>query len=221
MSDRVPFIVQYFLGVEKLYHVLCSLQHIIDDDEHPTKIFHMLPFLTFKQRPNLIQTIVRSKLPSLQDNIDHNTIQHCFGNLYKTCQIIDMDTTITLGNTTYHMHGRYSCDSAKVVYLICCRQGCSEVWCIGKIMQTLRQRMNVHRATIANQACSLPVGEHFSSKRHLVLDLRVNFLHGRLRDAQQLKADLDFGMHNNTELIAKFGTDEDGFNQDLGFMAHD
>eukprot|EP00061_Rhincodon_typus_P009592 g33220.t1 len=65
----------YFPGAEKLYHVLRSLQHIIDDDEHLTKIFPTPPLLIFKQLPNLKQTIVRSKLPSFQDNIDHNTIQ--------------------------------------------------------------------------------------------------------------------------------------------------
>eukprot|EP00061_Rhincodon_typus_P016346 g44520.t1 len=38
MTDRVTFIVQYFLGVERLHHVLCSLQHVIDDDKHLTKL---------------------------------------------------------------------------------------------------------------------------------------------------------------------------------------
>eukprot|EP00061_Rhincodon_typus_P013021 g39124.t1 len=94
MSDRVPFVVQYFPGAEKLRHVLRSLQHIIDDDEHLTKVIRTPPILAFKQRPNLKQTIVHSKLPSLQDNIDHNTTQPCHGNLCKTCQIIDKNTTI-------------------------------------------------------------------------------------------------------------------------------
>eukprot|EP00061_Rhincodon_typus_P013871 g40506.t1 len=44
----------------------------------------------------------------LQDNINHNTIKHCHGNFCKTCQIIDMDTTITHGNNTLHVHGRNS-----------------------------------------------------------------------------------------------------------------
>eukprot|EP00061_Rhincodon_typus_P004780 g23419.t1 len=66
------------------------------------------PLLAFKKPPNLKQTTVRSKLPSLQDNIDHNSIQARHGNLCKTCQIMDMDTTITHGNTTHHVHGRYS-----------------------------------------------------------------------------------------------------------------
>eukprot|EP00061_Rhincodon_typus_P018901 g48274.t1 len=97
MTDRVPFVVQYFQGAEKLRHVLHSLQQIIDDDEHLAKIFPRPPLFAFKQPRNLKQTIVRSKLPSLQGNINHNTIQHCHGNLCKTCQINDMDTTITCG----------------------------------------------------------------------------------------------------------------------------
>eukprot|EP00061_Rhincodon_typus_P012599 g38439.t1 len=56
-SDRVPFVIQYFPGVEKQCHVLRSLQHIINDDEHLTKIFHMPPLLASKQLPNLTQTL--------------------------------------------------------------------------------------------------------------------------------------------------------------------
>eukprot|EP00061_Rhincodon_typus_P006214 g26611.t1 len=94
-TDRVPFVVQYFPGAETLRHVLRSLQHIIDDDEHFTKIFSTPTLFTFKQPSKLKKTIVHSKPPSLQDNVDHNTIQPCHGNLCKTCQIFDMDTTVT------------------------------------------------------------------------------------------------------------------------------
>eukprot|EP00061_Rhincodon_typus_P009793 g33569.t1 len=120
-TNRVPFVVQYFPGVEKLRHALHSLQHINDDNEHLTKILPTAPLFAFKQPPNLNQTIVCSKLPSLQDNIDHETTQPCHGNLCMTYQIIDMDTTMTHGSTIHHMHGRYSCDLANVVYLICCK----------------------------------------------------------------------------------------------------
>eukprot|EP00061_Rhincodon_typus_P011583 g36712.t1 len=95
MSNRVLFIDQYFERVEKLRHVLHSLQRIIDDDEHLAKIFPTPPLLAFKQSPKLKQTIVHSKLPSLQDNVDRNTIQPCHGNFCKTRQIFDMNTTIT------------------------------------------------------------------------------------------------------------------------------
>eukprot|EP00061_Rhincodon_typus_P017302 g45939.t1 len=64
------------------------------------------------------QTIACGKLPSLQDNVDHNTTQPCHGNVCKTCQIIDLDTTITRGSNAHHVHSRYSCDLANIAYLI-------------------------------------------------------------------------------------------------------
>eukprot|EP00061_Rhincodon_typus_P008629 g31406.t1 len=126
-KTALPFVIQYFPSAEKLHHVLRSLQHVINDNKHLTKIIPMPPLLAFKQLPNLKQTIVCSKLSGLQDNINHNSTQPCHGNLCKTRQIIDMDTTITHGNTTHHVHGRYSCDSAHVVYFVRCRQGCPKV----------------------------------------------------------------------------------------------
>eukprot|EP00061_Rhincodon_typus_P007273 g28816.t1 len=93
-TDRVLFVIQYF-RVERLCHVLRSLQHVIDDDKHLAKVIPTPSLLTFEQPSNLKQTIIHSKLLSLQDNIDHNTTQHCHGNFCKTCQIIDMGTTIT------------------------------------------------------------------------------------------------------------------------------
>eukprot|EP00061_Rhincodon_typus_P007920 g30076.t1 len=107
-SNWVPFVTQYFPGAKKLRHVLRSLQHVIDDIEHLAKIFATPPLLAFKQTPNLKQNIVCNKLPSLQDNINHNTIQPCHSNLCKACQIIHIDITITHGTTTQHKRGRYS-----------------------------------------------------------------------------------------------------------------
>eukprot|EP00061_Rhincodon_typus_P014459 g41488.t1 len=56
-TDRVPFVIQYFLGAQKQCYVLHSLQHIVDDNEHLAKIFPTPPFLAFKQPPNLKQII--------------------------------------------------------------------------------------------------------------------------------------------------------------------
>ena len=98
-ADRVPF--QYFPGAEKLRHLLRSLQHVIDEDEHLAKAISTPPLLAFKQPHNLKQTIVRSKLPSLQENSDHDTTQPCHINLCKTCRIIDMYAIISRENTIY------------------------------------------------------------------------------------------------------------------------
>eukprot|EP00061_Rhincodon_typus_P006707 g27645.t1 len=65
-TDRVPFVAQHFPGTERLHHVLCSLQHVIDDDEHLAKFFRHFHFLPSNNR----QTLNR---PSFADNIDHDT----------------------------------------------------------------------------------------------------------------------------------------------------
>eukprot|EP00061_Rhincodon_typus_P015899 g43838.t1 len=95
MTDRAPFIVQHFPGAERLRHVLCRIQFVMDDHGRLTEIIPTPPILTVKQPPNLKRSIARSKLPSLQDNIDHNCTQPCHSNLCKTHQIIEMGTTIT------------------------------------------------------------------------------------------------------------------------------
>ncbi|XP_078083736.1 uncharacterized protein LOC144503102 [Mustelus asterias] len=144
-ADRVPFVVQYFPGAEKLRHLLRSLQHVINEDKHLAKVIPTPPLLAFKQPHNLKQTIVRSKLPSFQENSDHGTTQPCHSNLCKACRIIDTDVIISRENTIHQVHGTYTCNSANVVYLICCRKGCPEAWYIAGSMQTLRQRMDTAR----------------------------------------------------------------------------
>eukprot|EP00061_Rhincodon_typus_P014198 g41079.t1 len=136
-------------------------------DEHLAKIFPTPPLLTFKQLPNLKQTIIDCKQPTLQDNIDHNTTQPRHGNLCKTYQIIDSDTTIACGNTLT----ADTRDSVTVAYLIHCRQGCPKAWYIGETMQMLRQWMNGHRATIARSENTLSIGEHFRGQGHSASDL--------------------------------------------------
>eukprot|EP00061_Rhincodon_typus_P006766 g27753.t1 len=42
-TDRIPFVIKYFPGAEKLCHVLRSFQQIIDDNEHLAKIFPTPP----------------------------------------------------------------------------------------------------------------------------------------------------------------------------------
>eukprot|EP00061_Rhincodon_typus_P013053 g39183.t1 len=153
---RYPLSSSTSLEQRKYTNFLATF-NVINDDEHLAKIISTPPIPTFKQPSHLKQTIVHSKLPSLQDNIDHNTTQPCQSNLCKTCQIIDMDTTITRGNTTHHVHGRYSCDSANVVYLIRCRQGCPEAWYISETMQMLRQRKNGHCANIRQTGMFPPI----------------------------------------------------------------
>ena len=185
---------------------------ILDGDEHFAKAIPTPRLLAFKQLHNLKQTIVRSKLPSLQEYSDHDTTQPCHSNLCKMCRIILTDAIISRENTIHQVHGTYSCNSANIVYLIRCRKGCPEASYTEETMQTLRQRMNEYRLTIPRQECSLPVGEHFSGHGHSASDIRVSVLQGSLHDTRRRRV-------AEQKLIAKFRT-HDGLNRDIVFMSH-
>eukprot|EP00061_Rhincodon_typus_P012719 g38626.t1 len=123
-TERVPFVIQYFTGAEKLGYVLHSLQHVIDDGEHLIRAMPTPPILLFKQPHDqkdvdaleMLQKRFTRMLPGilavkqvwldwqtiqLQENRDYNTAQLCHGNLCKACQINDMDSTITHENTCH------------------------------------------------------------------------------------------------------------------------
>ncbi|XP_067844434.1 uncharacterized protein [Heptranchias perlo] len=65
-TNRVPFVVQYFPGAEKLRHVLRSLQHVINDDEHLAMAIPTPQLLAFKQPPNLKQSSFAANYPAFR-----------------------------------------------------------------------------------------------------------------------------------------------------------
>ena len=116
------------------------------------------------------------------------------------------------GNTTFQVKGQHTCGSTDLVYLIRCRKDCPEAWYVGETEQTLRKRMNGHRATIRN--CDpLPVAEHFNTAGHSTTDMPVNVLVGGLEDLRQR-------LTVEQRLIERLGTHEGGLNRDRGFMSH-
>lgn len=208
-KPRTPFVTTYFPGADQLRKTLRQTQHLIDSDPYLSEVLPQPPLLAIRQPPNLKRTLIRSKLPEPSPT-QHGT-RSCQKTRCRTCQLIDESTTVTRDNTTLTIHGKYTCNSTGVVYLIRCRKNCSDAWYIGETKQTLRERMNGHRATIRN--CStLPVGEHFSTHGHTESDIQLNILQGNLHTTHERRI-------AEQKLIAKFHTHDNGLNKDLGFMA--
>ncbi|XP_072371520.1 uncharacterized protein [Scyliorhinus torazame] len=69
-TDRIPFVVQYFPGAEKLRHLLHSLQHVIDEDEHLAKVIPTPPLLAFKQSREILNNLqeVNKEIESMLKN---------------------------------------------------------------------------------------------------------------------------------------------------------
>jgi len=208
-EPRVPLVVTYFPGADKLRTTLRPTQHLIDNDPYLRRVLPLPPLLAIRQPQNLKQTLVRSKLPSLTPT--QNGTQPCNKPRCLTCPLIDTNTTVTRHGIIHNVNGNFNCNSTNLVYLIRCRQECDDAWYIGETKQTLRERLNGHRATIRNRS-TLPVGEHFSTLRHCESDIKVTVLQGNLSDTHERRT-------TEQRLIAKFRTHQKGLNRDLGFMS--
>eukprot|EP00061_Rhincodon_typus_P008087 g30391.t1 len=65
-TDRVPWIVQYFPGAEKLHHVFCGLQHVTDDNEHLTKSILCLHSSPSNNHQTLERPLFAAKYPAFK-----------------------------------------------------------------------------------------------------------------------------------------------------------
>jgi len=132
----------------------------------------------------------------------------------KTCNMIERNdtTTIKRDQTELKVSGKYSCNSANLIYLIRCKKDCPTAWYIGETKQTLRERMNGHRQSIARKDCTLPVPSHFNSAGHSAEDMKVCVLRGGLAETKPRRTE-------EQRLIAKFRTHTEGLNRDLDFLA--
>ena len=133
----------------------------------------------------------------------------------KTCNMIDRNEntmTIKRDNTEHKVAGKYSCNSANLIYLIRCKKDCPGAWYIGETKQTLRERMNGHRQSIARKDSTLPVPSHFNSAGHSVDDMKVCVLRGGLTQTMPRRTE-------EQRLIAKFNTLSEGLNKDLDFLS--
>eukprot|EP00061_Rhincodon_typus_P017163 g45737.t1 len=105
MTERVPFIIQYFAGAKKLRYVLRSLQHVINDNErlaqgHLYASISCLQTTTKLQRDHYLQQTTQ---PSGEQRPQHQTTLPQKP-LQDMPSIIDIDTTITHGNATHHIY---------------------------------------------------------------------------------------------------------------------
>ena len=121
-------------------------------------------------------------------------------------------TVIERDHSKFKVQGKYSCNSANLVYLIRCRKDCSGAWYIGETKQTLRERMNGHRQSIARGDSTLPVPSHFNSAGHSMDDMKVCVLRGGLSQTKPRRTE-------EQRLIAKFRTHSEGLNKDLDFLS--
>ena len=101
--DRVPFVIQYFPGAEKLRNLLRSVQHVIDEDEHLAKAIPHPHFLPSNNCTTSNRPLSAANYPAFRSTVT-TTTQPCHSNLCKMCRIIDTDAIISRENTIHQVH---------------------------------------------------------------------------------------------------------------------
>ena len=184
--------------------------HIMQEDDLLKKLFPSPPLLAFRQTANIGNSIVRSKLPPLDELV--GSVSPCGASRCKACARISNDITFERNNFKHTIRQQFSCKSFNVVYLIRCRK-CPDTWYIGETCQTMGGRMIGHRRSITENKG--PVGKHFSTGRtHSEKDMVISVLQGGYKDVNTRRV-------AEQRFIRNFNTlHPHGLNIDKDFLSH-
>ena len=208
-TSRVPLVVTYHPSLKPLRRILHQIHGLIEDDEDLKILFPDPPLVSFRQTDSLHNKLVRSN--QNRQTTENGTFP-CKYPRCMTCANIQQGHCITFKNTTHYIHGRFTCESMGVVYMITCNKpSCASVVYIGETGQMLRRRMNGHRHSINASDNTKPVGAHFSQIGHTMNNLQLNILLGNLNNTDKRKM-------FELKLIKKFNAINDGLNIDSSYL---
>ena len=148
-NSDIPLVVPYHEGLGKLKTILSSGHKILASSPLTQNLLSKPPRLVFKRPPNLRNKLVRPKLPpnsTVNSSLTPKGSHPCNKPRCSSCAIHQPSTSFTsrLTNQTYPIHGSYNCATENLIYQLQCNFCNAEY--IGLTTNTLRQRMNGHRA---------------------------------------------------------------------------
>ncbi|XP_043534506.1 uncharacterized protein LOC122541641 [Chiloscyllium plagiosum] len=168
-----------------------------------------LHFSTLNNQQTLNRPLFAANCPALRATSTTTPYSPVMATTTRRVRVSTWKPLLHMGTPPAMYAASTHCNSANIVHLICCSQGCPEAWYTGETKQMLQQRMNGHSTTITKQGCSLPFREHFSDQGHSPSGLQVTILQGERWDTQQRKV-------VKQTLTVKFSTHQSGLNQDPG-----
>ena len=149
-STDIPLVVPYHEGLNKLRTLLTSGYKILNASPLTSNLFSRPPRLVYRKPPNLRNKLVRPKFNPENFNSEPTSAPRgshpCNTPRCRSCAIHKPSTEFNsrLTNRTYPIPGHYTCSSENLIYQLQCKHCNAEY--IGLTTNTLRQRMNGHRA---------------------------------------------------------------------------
>jgi len=125
--------------------------------------------VAYRNHKNLKQLLVKSKLEGDKQRF----FRGCGNFNCKTCRVHSFDCgkfSSSNRKTDYLIKDDMCCNSNNIIYLITCSK-CNAQY-VGETSRSLRDRLNQHRSAIRNKL-NTPIGLHFNSPEHSLLDLKI------------------------------------------------
>ena len=117
-SDRTPLVLTYHPHLRPINKIVKNLQHLLNKDQHFSKIFSTPPLISYRQPPNLKLLLTSASLPN--ENFITGTFP-CKSSKCHLCPNINTNPTITDPNgVPIKISGNFSCNSSNIIYAISC-----------------------------------------------------------------------------------------------------
>ena len=186
--DLLTFPVTFNKFNQKVVGVVLNAYRKLKIDPIIGEAFEMDPTVAFRRGKNIKDMVVRTKSKPINSVI--GTFP-CNDSRCLTCLHTNCDDTIIGPSGFVHPHGRFTCKSCNVIYVIYCEK-CAQIY-VGETCRELKERFKEHRR-LANYLLKHPrtkkkkteVGIHFSTNGHTSEDMRVAVFK-RVRDLTERK----------------------------------
>ena len=162
--NKIPLVLPFYEIISKqISKIIFRNGRILSQDPDIGFLFRDKFISAYKNHKNIKQLTVRSKLPSLIEEIPGNF--PCGSNRCLTCPVLCAEPVISGPCGDFDIKHSFSCTSSCVIYVISCTK--CDVLYVGETGRTLRERKNGHFSDIrCNRIEKNEVAEHFCSSPH-------------------------------------------------------
>lgn len=143
----VPLVLDFHPALSKVSSILSELQPILSNCSATSVIFPDNPFLSYRRTRNLKNSLVRTKLPSV-NNLELTGMCPCGKTRCQICKFIMGGRTFSdsFSKQEFYINYRFDCDSVGVVYLLSCKK-CNKQY-VGNTTTSFRKRFNNHKSSL-------------------------------------------------------------------------
>ena len=183
-NDKTKLIIPFYDGISrKISQMVHRNGRVLAQDPDIGFIFKDQILTSYKNCPNIKERVIRSKLPSVLDEIPGNF--PCGKSRCLTCDVLCGDSIVVGPCGEFNIKSSFTCSDTNVIYAINCLK-CDLLY-IGETGLTMRKRKNKHISDInCKRTENNEVAQHFCSSPHSVQDdfsiraiLRVHDQHER------------------------------------------